>query len=111
MKLRTRASDRDRAIWLGVLILLAALVPAAYVLWFTNDAISTQSAAARQRVLEAYRGQLRLVRSRIDAHWRDVAAQLDGKGDPVSRFTRLTLDEKADGVLVLNPDGSLAFPQ
>jgi signal transduction histidine kinase len=60
--------------WPFVVLVVVMLLPAAFALWFMNEAITTQASAARQRVLEAYRGQLRLVRSRIDAHWRERAA-------------------------------------
>jgi signal transduction histidine kinase len=109
-RLRTPSEWLDRSTWLAVLLLLVMLLPAACVLWFLNEAVITQSAAARQRVLEAYRGQLRLVRSRIDGHWRAEAARLNSTGNPGQQFARLMLDGVADGVVLLHPDGSVAYP-
>src|SRR4029079_4486469 len=60
----------DGSVWLFVLLALLTLLPAGCVLWFMNDALARESAASHQRVLEAYRGQLRLVRSRLDPIWR-----------------------------------------
>ena len=62
--------------WAFVPLAALILLPAALLIWFANGAIGTQSAAARGRVLDAYRGQLRLVRARIDTHWRTHEAQL-----------------------------------
>jgi signal transduction histidine kinase len=93
-----------------VLLVLVMLLPAACVLWFLNEAVTTQSAAARQRVLDAYRGQLRLVRARIDAHWRAQAGGLNSNGNPEAQFTRLVLDEGVEGAVFLQPDGTVAYP-
>ena len=94
-----------------MLLLLVVLVPIGCVLWFMNEAVAAQSEAARQSVLDAYRGQLRLVRGRVDAHWRDVAATLNASGTPEERFARLVEQEAAEGVAILRPDGSLLYPQ
>jgi signal transduction histidine kinase len=106
----TRPGSLDRSIWLFALLLLLMLLPAGFVLWFMNEAVVSQSEAARRSVLEAYRGQLRLVRSRVDAHWQAHAARLNGTADPGRRFARLVLDQTVDGVVLLNADGSVAFP-
>ena len=83
---------------LFVLLALLTLLPAACVLWFMNDALTRESAASHQRVLEAYRGQLRLVRSRLDPIWRAQAASLNADaGIPEQRFERLITSEKRRG--------------
>lgn len=101
----------DRSTWLFMLLILVVLVPAACLLWFMNEAVTAQSAAARQSVLDAYRGQLRLVRGRMDVHWRAYTARLQRNGDPDQNFARLIVDEAAEGVVLLNPDGGLVYPQ
>jgi signal transduction histidine kinase len=101
----------DRGTWLFVLLILVVLVPAACLLWFMNEAVTAQSAAARQSVLDAHRGQLRLVRSRLDVHWRTFAARLQRTGDPDQNFSRLILDQAADGIVLLDPDGSVLYPR
>lgn len=92
------------------MLVVSTLLPAAFVLWFMNEAITTQAASARQQVVDAYRGQLRLVRSRIDAHWREQAARLDGEDGPEARFLALTGQEGADGGIVLAADGHVEYP-
>jgi signal transduction histidine kinase len=104
-------SERDRSTSLLLLLLVVAmLLPAACVLWFMNEAVTAQSAAAERSVRESYRAQLRLVRSRVEAHWREEAAALNGDGDPQRRFADLVRDG-ADGAVLFSEDGRLAFPQ
>jgi signal transduction histidine kinase len=100
----------ERSTGLFGLLILVVLVPAAGLLWFMNEALTAQSAAARQSVLDAYRGQLRLVRSRIDAHWKGYAGRLERNGNPEATFTRLVLDGAADGVVLLDADGGIVYP-
>ena len=64
-------SYSQRGTWLLLLfVLLGVLAPTAAILWFMNEAVVSQTEAAEQTVLEAYRRQLRLVRDQIDATWR-----------------------------------------
>ena len=102
----------DGGAWLFVLLALLTLLPAACVLWFMNDALTRESAASHQRVVEAYRGQLRLVRSRLDPIWRAHASSLNtGAGSPEQRFERLITSESAEGAILLGPDGTVEYPQ
>ena len=102
----------DGGAWLFVLLALLTLLPAACVLWFMNDALARESAASHQRVVEAYRGQLRLVRSRLDPIWRAHASSLNsGAGSPEQRFERLITSESAEGAILLGPDGTVEYPQ
>ena len=101
---------RDRHTSLIVLLVLLTLLPAACVLWFMNEAMQGQSDASRRTALESHRAQLRLVRSRVEAHWAAYAAQLSGSGDLAQRFTRITLDEGSDGAILFDEGGRVAFP-
>jgi signal transduction histidine kinase len=101
----------ERSSWLFVLILLLTLLPAAGVLWFMSAAVTSESASARQRVMEAYRGQLRLVRARMDPLWRAHAARLDGAGTPERQFERLIVEDLADGAVLLNERGAVLYPE
>jgi signal transduction histidine kinase len=104
------AVDSRPPLWPFALLVLLVLLPAGFVLWFMNEAIVTQSAVARRTVIEAHRGQLRLVRSRVEAHWRAHATALNANGERGVRFARIVRDQTADGVVLLNADGSVAFP-
>ena len=110
IKLRTPAGWLDGSAWVFVLLALLTLVPAACVLWFMNDALTRESETSRQRVLEAYRGQLRLVRARLDPLWRAHAASVDAAGDPERQFQQLIVSQMADGAVFLDRDGVATFP-
>ena len=79
-----------------VLLVLLTVVPAMGMLWLMNRAAAIETAAGQQQVLEAYRGQLRLVRSRLDPIWRARAAHLE-EGDVRQRNgLRLVTQEQAE---------------
>ena len=105
-----KTDGRDRHTSLVVLLILLTLLPAACVLWFMNEAVQVQTEARRRTALEGYRAQLRLVRSRVEARWDAQAAQLNGTGDATERFMRLMLDDKGDGVIMLDEFGLIVFP-
>ena len=91
-----------------VLAIFVALtiVPAACVLWFMNVAVASDAAAAQQQILTAYRGQLRLVRARLDGFWRGQAERLNATGDPSREFQRLITGQVAEGaVLTFREEG------
>jgi signal transduction histidine kinase len=72
----------DRSNWLvSLFLILGVLLPTGCVLWFMNDAATSQAAAARQSVTEAYRNQLPLLRDRVEAYWQTRAADLDSRAD------------------------------
>ena len=111
IKLRTPGGWLDGSAWLFVLLALLTVLPAACVLWFMNDALTRESATSHQRVLEAYRGQLRLVRSRLDPIWRAHAARLNTSGvRPAQRFAELMADQAAEGAILLTADGAVDYP-
>ncbi len=104
---RVRSTGQDRTSWLVLLfLLLGVLLPCAGILWFTNRTADQEAAAASREITEAYAGQLRFLRDRIDAAWQSRAAAL---GNPDS-FQIAVSNQRADSVLVLRPDGSLAYP-
>ena len=76
---RLGGAIENRAAWLAPLVLLfGVLVPTVCVLWFMNEAARTQSDSARQSIADAYRGQLWLIRDRVDSDWAARAAALQG---------------------------------
>jgi signal transduction histidine kinase len=105
-----RTRPLDRSIWFFVLLGLIVLVAAASLSWLMSEAVEAQSAAARQSVLDAYRGQLRLVRGRIEAHSIVSAARLTHTDNPEQDFARLVVNEIADGVVLLDSDGGIVYP-
>jgi signal transduction histidine kinase len=104
------SDGRERHTWLVALLVLLTLLPAAFVLWFMNEAVQVQTETRRRVALEGYRAQLRLVRSRVEARWDAQAAQLNGTGEPRERFLRLMQEDKGDGAILLDEFGLIAFP-
>jgi signal transduction histidine kinase len=111
IKRRTSVGWLDGSGWLFVSLALLTVLPTLCVLWFMNDALARESAVSHQRVLDAYRGQLRLVRSRLDPIWHAHAAVLNaGAGTPEQRFERLITSQSVDGAILLNAQGTVEYP-
>ena len=104
------ADGRERNTSLILLLVLLTLLPAAFVIWFMNEAVQVQADASRRGTLEGYRAQLRLVRSRVEALWEAHAARLNGRGDPAQRFGELMLAVEGDGAILFDEYGRVAFP-
>jgi signal transduction histidine kinase len=96
-----------------LLALLVVLIPTACVLWFLNEAVHNERLAARQKLLEAYRGQLPLLRDRLDAYWRRQAEALDaaaaGSAAPAA-FAACVRGGLAEAVVCYAAAGQLAYP-
>ena len=111
---RYRAEGHDGGRWLVLLLLLAGvLAPTACVLWFMNAAVNNQRDASRQKLAEAYRGQLTLLRERMDSYWEKRAADLEREtrdGPAPMIFERLVRRGLADSAVCVNRDGSPAYP-
>jgi signal transduction histidine kinase len=104
----------DGGRWLvPVLLLIGVLAPTACVLWFMNAAIDNQRDASRRKLAEAYRGQLKLVRDRMESYWDQRAADLEREahdGTAPAIFARIVERGLADSAVCLNRDGSAAYP-
>src|SRR5262245_10825202 len=104
---------RERTAWLVLFFLLVGvLVPTASVLWFLNESARRDAEHARERVIEAYRGQLPLIRGRIDSFWRERGARLAerGRAGPQADFARIVTSGLADAVILLDDRGVPAYP-
>jgi signal transduction histidine kinase len=115
MHLRTTLGSaiQDRAAWLApVFLLLGVLAPTVCVLWFMNEAARTQADSARRSVTEAYRGQLWLIRDRVDSDWAARAAALQGLsgGRSAADFLGAIHRGIADSAVFLSPSGAVAYP-
>jgi signal transduction histidine kinase len=91
---------------------LGIALPAVAVIWFMTEAASNQSDAARQRLSDALRGQLRLLRERLESGWTARVARLreDASGDAAS-FHRLVTSGGVDSLVRLEAArGAYAVP-
>ena len=97
-------TGHDVSRWLVLLFLaLGVAAPAACVLWFMNEAMTNQRDAAREKLADAYRGQLQLMRDKLDADWEKRAADLAREAASLpapAAFERAVLTGMADAVIV-----------
>lgn len=87
------------------------LTTAAGVLWFMNEAMANQRLASRQRLTEAYRNHLLLLRDRLDLRWERQAAALDSESaqlTPAALFARALA--VADSAVCYGADGQRTYP-
>ena len=100
-----------RTVPLIAALAVVVLAPAAGVLWFMNEAMANQQLAARQKLAEAYRNQLILVRDRLDAQWEREASALEAEAAvlaPAALFARAI--QVADSAVCYRRDGERAYP-
>ncbi|MGN6370371.1 MAG: sensor histidine kinase [Phycisphaerae bacterium] len=95
-----------------VLIVTAILVPTACLLWLANVAVQNEQLAVRQRLIDIYTQQLAAVRRNFTG---DLRARLDVLADPRHHsapilFALVVRPRVADSLLVLNADGTVAYP-
>jgi signal transduction histidine kinase len=110
----SRSLSFDRSAVLGLLFfVLGILLPTGSVLWFMNEAMTAQLAAARQELTAAYRGQLRLIGERVAERWRGRADALALTADepPAAAIARLGTAGLADAVFVSDDEGAPAYPR
>jgi signal transduction histidine kinase len=109
----TGGSGYGSGLWPLLLALLVVLIPTAGVLWFLNQAIRNERLAAKQRLVEAYRGYLPLLRSRLETYWQQQAAAIEaaaGKSPPPAAFAACVRAGLADSVVCYDAAGRLAYP-
>jgi His Kinase A (phospho-acceptor) domain len=99
-----------RGQWPVLLLMAAVLLPTACVLWLMNEAIGNQRLLVRQRLGEAYRSQLSLVRDHLDAEWAVKAAALDEGETGGTAFLRIVNSGLADSAVILDSTGAPVYP-
>jgi signal transduction histidine kinase len=95
------------------MLLAAALVPTACVLWFMGQAMGSERLAAHQRLIEAYRTPLELVQARLAEYWSRRARELpvfDSSRKPPALFAELLQRTGADSIVLHDPSGVLQYP-
>jgi signal transduction histidine kinase len=105
----------DSRLWpVLAMLLAAALLPTACVLWFMGEAMRNERLASRQKLLEAYRAPLERVRARLDAHWDQRAGELpayDPTRDPTAVFAGLIASGHVDSAVLLDLAGTVRYPE
>jgi signal transduction histidine kinase len=96
-----------------LLLLLAALVPSVCLLWFMNQAVRNERLAVRQKLAEAYRGNLAVLGKFLEAHVRQTADTLDleaHKLPPPAFFAKQVRAGLADAVVCFGSTTNVVYP-
>lgn len=110
---RTRSVGPSLGRWLTLLLFFVAAVPSAGLLWFINQAAQNEQLAVQQRLTDAYRAHLLLVRERLDAYWLDHIQQLDtpaARENPARLFAEAVGSGLADALVIRGDDGRVLYP-
>ena len=105
--------SRGGSTWPVLLAILAGvLAPTACVLWFASAAMRNERLAVRQRLTDVYRRELEAAQGRLDAHWEGLSRLLDEAAalPPALAFEKIAGSGLADGVIVFDANGNLAYP-
>lgn len=105
----------ESQLWPALTMLMAAAVlPAACVLWFMGEAMRNERLATRERLLEAYRGPLERVQGRLDVHWKARLAELTALDHddiaPAVQFASQIARGHFDSVVLYDRAGSVCYP-
>src|SRR5204863_8214631 len=97
-----------------MLLLLAVLVPSACLLWFMNQAVKSERVAARQKLLEAYRGQISVAQQTLENRLRRIADDLERSFEsagPAAAFALAARSNFADTIICLDTNGKALYPR
>ncbi|HON65356.1 MAG TPA: HAMP domain-containing sensor histidine kinase [Phycisphaerae bacterium] len=97
----------------SALLSVAVLIPTCCVLWFMSQAVNNERLVVRQKLVDAYRGQLETIRSRLDADWHEQIAALSVVGhtlSPAAVFSRAVRGGNWDAVVLYGLSGELLYP-
>lgn len=112
--IKTFASiGRNHEVWPVVLLLFAVLVPALCLVWFMSAAMRNERFAARQKLAEAYRGQLSAAQARLERHWKETLANLETLArttPPSAAFLRCIQAGNVDSVILFDEPGRVLYP-
>ncbi|MEO8352467.1 MAG: HAMP domain-containing sensor histidine kinase [Chthoniobacteraceae bacterium] len=96
---RRRVGQDIRAWPTQALLLVIVLVAIGCVLWFMREAMGNERLAVRQKLADAYRGQLALVRERVEERWAHELARFDQEAPSAELFAKAAREGWADAVI------------
>jgi signal transduction histidine kinase len=94
-----------------VLLLVVILVAIGCVLWFMREAMGNERLAVREKLAEAYRGQLALVQAQLIERWNQQLGRLGGTEGDAARFARCVREGLADSVVCFDEQGRVTYPR
>jgi signal transduction histidine kinase len=92
-------------------LLLVVLAASGCVRWFMREAMHNERLAVREKLAEAYAGQLTLMQARIMAQWGVRSARLDGTEPAEARFERCVREGLAESVVTMGAEGGIGYPR
>jgi hypothetical protein len=94
-----------------VLLLLVVAVAIGCVLWFMREAMRNERLAVRQKLSDAYQGQLDLLRKGVDEQWRRELDRLERGTPGPSLFLSAVREGWADAIICIDATGRTIYPQ
>jgi len=76
-----------------------------------REAMRNERMAVREKLAEAYRGQLSLVHAQAVERWNHRLARLDSSEPDTVRFERCVRDGLADSIICFDAQGHVAYPR
>ncbi|MDO8543276.1 MAG: HAMP domain-containing sensor histidine kinase [Opitutaceae bacterium] len=94
------------------LLVLAALVPAACVLWFMTVAMRNERLAVREQMAEVYFRQLTSVQRQVDVFWKErrTSMQSIASDSAAGKFAAIARANLADAAVVHDGTGKPLYP-
>jgi signal transduction histidine kinase len=103
---------RDVRAWpMLVLLLVVVLVAIGCVLWFMREAMGNEHLAVREKLAEAYRGQLVMVQAQLIKGWNQQLGRLGGTEGDAAHFARCISERVADSAVCFDQQGQVAYPR
>jgi len=117
-----RRMGQDVRAWpMLALLLLVVLVAIGCVLWFMREAMHNERLAVREKLAEAYRGQLAMVQKQVEERWNRELTELDRNEPPPVLFAGAVRDGRegmgwlgggrADSVIFFDAQQHVVYPQ
>jgi signal transduction histidine kinase len=93
------------------LLILVMLVAIGCVLWFMREAMRNEHLAVREKLADAYRSHLALVRKTSEERWNSWREQLDSAEAAPAQFAHCVEEGLADAVICFDAEGRVVYPQ
>jgi signal transduction histidine kinase len=107
-----RRMGQDVRAWPMLVLLLVVVAGAiACVLWFMREAMHNERLAVRQKLADAYRGQLVLIQKRAEEEWWRGLARFDEHEPGPALFAQAVREGWADSVVCFDAAGRAVYPQ
>lgn len=94
-------------------LLLGILLPTACVLWFMTQAMNNEQLAIQQKLLNLYRGQLKILTQDFKNQWQSDISHIEDIAthtDASTLFAEVVRKKLASAVLVYGKDNELRYP-